>query len=351
MISKASIISEITVNVLDLIDLKNQSKHLQFANKLRRMAKHGIHIKQVEDLERSLTKELIPFFQNQIDSIVSNLNSLQKKSSTSEASVIIDLVFDSRKWDEELKNIVLPILANSMIKVIEDQMSRLGVSLAKSTTASDWLENHQDDWDELAELMEAEGFQIATEFPVWMKLSISRILTQTFEQDYWESINDTTGADAEKFLKEGLLKGWSIRRIAREMASDFEGGTSKYNRMRATRIARTESANALNGARRAGIDNLINDLGPQIPMKPTWLSVLADTTRDAHAALDGVPADEDGLWSLGGVRIPWPAHYSLPDENRINCLCTVSLEFGMQEDEALQLIQEHEQRVREMNAL
>jgi hypothetical protein len=54
-------------------------------------------------------------------------------------------------------------------------------------------------------------------------------------------------------------------------------------------------------------------------MKRAWLSVLGNTTRDTHAALDGVPEDSEGLWNLGGVDIPWPSHVSLPPDERINC--------------------------------
>ncbi len=104
------------------------------------------------------------------------------------------------------------------------------------------------------------------------------------------------------------------------------------------------SGNALNGARKVSMDELSEELGPEVPMRAEWLSVLGTTTRDDHADLDGVPEDEEGMWTLGGIRIPWPAHYSLPPGQRCNCQCTQVTAFGLGEEESLQLIQEHQER-------
>jgi len=90
---------------------------------------------------------------------------------------------------------------------------------------------------------------------------------------------------------------------------------------------------------------LAEEMGPQVPMKPSWLSVLGNTTRDTHAILDGTPADGEGLFNVGGYRVPWPAHYSLPPGERCNCQCTLTTEFGMDEEEARGLIAEHEERL------
>jgi hypothetical protein len=221
------------------------------------------------------------------------------------------------------------------------------------TTATQWLEEHPEDVEELDALMgSVEGFPVTvwTELPPRMKAGIAASLTETFAQDYWDDISRTTAGDAERVLRQGLNDGWSIRRMATEMADSFQGSTKKYARMRATRIARTESGNSLNAVRRDAMDDLQEDLGPKIPMKATWLSVLADTTRDAHANLDGVPADADGLFTLGGVRIPYPGHLSLPAKNRVNCMCSLLTSFGMDDAEASQLIADHYSRVAEFES-
>jgi len=217
------------------------------------------------------------------------------------------------------------------------------------TTASQWLDDNPENLDLLEEVVGEAGMSVRliTELPTWMKKRIVARLAETFEQDYWDDISTTTYGDAEMFLAKGLQEGWSIRRMATEMANSFMGDTQQYALRRSTLIARTESGNALNGARRDAVDGLAEILGPDIPMKVTWLSVLGPTTRATHAMLDGVPADEDGLWELGGERVPWPGHWSLPIGERANCQCSISTEFGMMDPEAQQLIQDYNDRLSE----
>jgi len=199
------------------------------------------------------------------------------------------------------------------------------------TTASEWLAEHPEDVGALTEMLAGlDGFpiQVWTEMPEDMKRIIAEQLVESFAQPYWDDISAVTAGHAEEYLVKGLQEGWSIRRIASTMAESFQGGTSKYAMMRATRIARTESGHALNAARKAPIDQLMAELGPQVPMQPVWLSVLGNTTRDSHANLDGVPADENGEWELGGVKIPWPGHISLPASERCNCFPAGTLVEG-----------------------
>jgi len=108
--------------------------------------------------------------------------------------------------------------------------------------------------------------------------------------------------------------------------------------------------NALNGARKASINRLVEDVGDDVPMRSTWLSVLANTTRDTHANLDGTPCDKDGMWRLGGVKIPWPSHVSLPAKERCNCMCSLTIDFGMNESAAHEAIQEYYDRVDDYEA-
>lgn len=218
-----------------------------------------------------------------------------------------------------------------------------------SSTASKWIEESDYAAERLDEMLAASGvpLDVLTEYPLWMKKEIAARLKETFEQPYWDDIAATFQGDAEKFLKRGLRDGWSIRKIAEQMAMDLGGG--KYAKTRAVNIARTESGNALNGARKAGMDKMMAELGPQMRgvMRPTWLSVLGSTTRDSHANLDGVPADKDGMWTLSGYRIPWPGHISLPPSERCGCQCSIVMSFGLQDREAEQMIDQYNQRVEE----
>jgi len=196
------------------------------------------------------------------------------------------------------------------------------------TTATEWLNDHPDDANELALLLAETGtdIELLTELPFAVQKEIAAQLTASFQQPYWLDIQNTTQLDAERALQKGLSEGWSIRKIAKEMCDPTY--TSKYAKRRSLNIARTEAGNALNGARKSSMNALQEELGGQVPMAQMWLSVLGETTRDTHAALDGVPADENGLWNLAGHMVSWPGHTSLPAELRCNCFPEGTLVSG-----------------------
>lgn len=219
------------------------------------------------------------------------------------------------------------------------------------STATEWLELHPGSWAELQTLLEIEGISISAfmEYPNWMKDEIAKQLADTFSQPYWDDIQRTFFGDAEKYLASGLARGESISEMAVKIASSFKGGITTYALDRAKKIARTESGNALNGARKLSINHLMEetDLGGVI--KTLWRSILGTTTRDTHANLDGVPADKNGMWNLSGYIIPWPSHTDLPVQERINCQCTIVTEYGMQDQEAYRVIDDYNTRVEERN--
>ena len=221
-----------------------------------------------------------------------------------------------------------------------------------ASTASEWLANAPGDIEGLEAILLANGVSVdfLTEYPDWMKQEVADNLVETFKQPYWDDIHKSFLGDAEKFLDVGLRDGKSIVQMANDIAASFAGqGTEDYAKIRATAIARTESGNALNGARKAGMDHLTTDPQLEGTMRPTWLSVLGTTTRDSHANLDGVPADKNGMWNLSGYMIPWPAHISLPAGERVNCQCTIVMELGLQDHEATQLLGEYNERVEAEN--
>lgn len=220
------------------------------------------------------------------------------------------------------------------------------------STASEWLNNIPGDVEGLKQVLIANGISVdfLTEYPDWMLKEVANNLVDTFKQPYWDDVHKTFLGDAEKYLNAGLKDGKSIRQMAEGIASSFAGqGSAEYAKVRATAIARTESGNALNGARKVGMNRLTDDPQLEGTMRPVWLSVLGTTTRDSHANLDGVPADKNGMWNLSGYEIPWPGHTSLPAGDRINCQCSIVLELGMQDDEATDLIGEYNVRVEEEN--
>lgn len=217
----------------------------------------------------------------------------------------------------------------------------------KTSTATEWLDRLDEDDVDLEDIVYRTPYgpvamSIATEYPVWMKFLLRENIEETFYQPYWETINETTGGDIEAVLERGMLDGYSINDMAKEIEEKF--GSEEYPLSRGRNIARTEVGNALNATRSEVIDTMIEDLGMQAVIKKVWHSVLGNTTRDTHANIDGVPADKDGCWALGGIRCRWPGDPMLSAKERCNCQCTIVTEFGMQDDEAQELIAEHQLR-------
>jgi hypothetical protein len=352
MMNKKTTILELTKAITSMLELKQT----MVRRELRRSVTRIVNRRQEEEAEKELAKAVEPVFVRQVEGIARRLKELSgEKTSTDIAHTLVSYVFRPDEWKRELTNVALPIMAIKMTEAFIAQFLTLGVDIrqvksiritnnqAKASTATNWVNNHPGDFTELEDLLNDSDLPIHlyTELPEWTKAEIAERLTETFEQPYWDDIHKTTMGDAEKVLRQGLDEGWSISRIANTMGGSFMGHTGKYAKMRATRIARTEVGGALNSIRKASINKLAEDLGPQISVRSNWLSVLGPTTRDSHASLDGVPADAEGLWLLGGVRVPYPRHVSLPPGERINCLCSIFGDFGLEEAQAQQLIQDY----------
>ncbi len=307
-----------------------------------------------ERTEEALTETLNRMFNRQIRSATGKLLDLETKSISQTATNLSEIIFDPTEWDEELVNRTLPILARAMADAMVGILVELGIDLtklkgslwSKASTASEWLAANDRELPEGLEFELEDGqqfsLQFETEYPLWMKEEIAERLHETYEQDFWKEINTTSHSDIEKFLDVGIKDGWSINRMAREMAGSLGGGA--YGKMRGKRIARTESGHVLNAARTASIDQLKAELGPEVSefIKRMWNSVLGNTTRDDHAVSDGTFEDEDGNFSVGGETARWPRDIQLSAGQRCNCQCYISAELGVgaPEGEIQQIIQE-----------
>ena len=221
----------------------------------------------------------------------------------------------------------------------------------KASTATEWLDSLDDeDAPDLEDVVFKTPYgnvtmKLATDYPDWMKDKIQERLDETFSQPYWKEINDTTGGTINDFLSRSLKDGLSIEDMAKKMLEEYG---DEYPKSRGRNIARTEAGNALNGARSDAIDGLIQDLGLEESVKKIWLSILGNTTRDSHAHLHLVPADENGCWYLSGICARWPGDTRLGPGERCNCQCTVSTAIGMLDDEAQERIADYQLRMQKM---
>lgn len=305
---------------------------------------------------KAITKSLAPVFQQQIRAAADELNERGTdvrragKSPSQQALSLTSQIFNPLDWRSDIINHVLPPMAQGMIDAMLQQFRLMGVELGKSikaSTASEWLESREDvALNDVEFTIPGAGdaptqsvwMQIHTDFPEWMLKEIEFNLADTFAEDYWDDISESTSGDITRFLDQGLKEGWSINRMAAEMVPYFEEHVD-YAKVRAKNIARTESGHALNAARSLAIDDFTSSFDEGVIK--VWLSVLGSTTRALHANLDGMPADEKGGWILDGVWCRWPSDTSLPAKDRCNCQCTVNTQFGVADDEADSMRQDY----------
>jgi len=325
---------------------------------LRRAVTKAVHTKQYQKVEDELVGAIAGLIKSQYRDAAERLKQVGgEKKGTDQSNNLANQIFNPREWDDALVDTALPVLMKHAGYAAAAQMLLVGVDVTrgkkiagcqqKSTTATEWLAENTTGAGGLDQetFILPDGTEIdmafVTEWPPWMKQELVNQVTDTFEQPFWLGINDTTLEGLDTYLKEGLKNGWSIDKIAKEMVG---AGLDEYYRNRGRNIARTETGNALNGARSAAMDRLVEEV-PGLVTRKEWLSVLGSTTRASHADLDGVPADKDGMWNLGGIRIPWPAHYSLPPKNRCNCQCTIVYAWGLRDEEAEGLIEDYNRRL------
>lgn len=299
----------------------------------------------------SMEDALVPFFR---DCVASASTAIAEATVTKAAqSGFIGTVFEPAAWNRALVDAALPHLVGLAGRAAVAQFLHMGVDPRKdkfveklglkSETGSEWLEDNSDPigLPSTVFITAAGVVRMAwlAQWPVWVRRVVANVIKETFDQPYWKSINSTTQVDIGRVIERGLAAGRSMAQIAEDIKSSTGLGF-EYYRNRARGIARTEAGNAMNGARRASLDYVRENI-PQLDIHPVWISVLGSTTRDTHAALHDVPADRDGLWSLSGHRVPWPGHYSLPARERVNCQCTIVNEYGMDEEEAKELLQDY----------
>lgn len=163
-----------------------------------------------------------------------------------------------------------------------------------------------------------DDIDIPTDLPDWLLEAIEEELDEVFDQDYWLAINETTRDGIQRVLRDGIEDGASIRDLRDAILDKFG---DEYTKARATNVARTESSSALNHGHLLSMKKIAEDSG--LVAGKEWLSVLGTTTRPTHAAADGQQTEGvDAMFEVGGYLCPYPAHWSLPAEERCQCQCS-----------------------------
>jgi uncharacterized protein with gpF-like domain len=106
--------------------------------------------------------------------------------------------------------------------------------------------------------------------------------------------------------------------MAREMKSFIQRSAAGYRTIAQTEAHRAQVLGQIENYAKA------EDLG--IALKRKWVATLDDRTRPSHAEMDGVEADEDGLFETSWGTVNGPGLEGPPEEV-INCRCRVESEI------------------------
>jgi hypothetical protein len=118
-------------------------------------------------------------------------------------------------------------------------------------------------------------------------------------------------------VTQGLIQGESYFKMAGRIKD-----TLGKDAVKAMRVARTEAhRNQVAGE----LDSLDHVESEGVILKRFWIATLDGDTRDTHASADGQVADEDGLFTVGGVKTRGPGQSGVAAED-INCRCDVGTE-------------------------
>lgn len=139
-------------------------------------------------------------------------------------------------------------------------------------------------------------------------------------QPFWRGIQQATQTSITDILQSGLENGDAGHTIAKNIR-EVLGENAK---VRAKAIARTETTAAYNSGHQAMFDTLAVD---GLITGKTWLAILDADVRADHSALNEKTVEVKKNFDVGGYPAPYPAHWSLPAEQRVNCRCTVVSAF------------------------
>lgn len=136
-------------------------------------------------------------------------------------------------------------------------------------------------------------------------------------------VSELTRRQIRETIQEGFDEGLGGREIARRMMRK----APEINRVRAVRIARTESVTAANRAQL-----LAHEASPYVYEK-AWLAVRDKRTRQAHREMD--PDRFIGLWDfffVDGDEMTAPGDTAGKASNVVNCRCVLRFRAKRGED-------------------
>lgn len=213
----------------------------------------------------------------------------------------VDQVFRPEDWVEPVREVAAESLGKLMVSGVE-----LESEAVEKGVWSDWSKDGIDDI----------GLdQLLTELPPEVAAEVQAELGQAIGQPHWRSLPRGVRDDLASVLGQSIEAGESASQAVERLRETMP----EINKMRALRIARTETTGALN----AGQQVTRNRLARQgLVTKKEWVSTLDGSTRQTHTDANGQKVEATGLFTLGNQTARFPGDSSLSGEERANCRCT-----------------------------
>lgn len=133
-------------------------------------------------------------------------------------------------------------------------------------------------------------------------------------------ITETTKNDIKNIIIDSMAEGASILTMTESLDKLY---LDKIIPNRSRTIARTEVVSASNFGSLAGAQQTTPKL------RKVWIPTFDDSTRDSHRAMANHPAIKlNESFDVNGSRGKYPADFSLPAKESINCRCAVGYEYA-----------------------
>ncbi len=148
----------------------------------------------------------------------------------------------------------------------------------------------------------------------WRKLMSLFYHTQAAERV--QGVTDTTKAHIQQLLDDS--QDMPTSQQASYMVDKLND--PEFNRMRALRIARTETTTSANYGALLGGESSDYEVGK------LWIPIMDANTRPDHADMDGTPAIEiDEQFEVGSSLMAYPGDMSAPASEVVNCRCCLAI--------------------------
>lgn len=274
----------------------------------------AVWLKQHGALESNMVDDLATAIDDDTALVLADLERTYREGPTSPAS-LADECFDAARFKRSIQNVALRnmLRAATMGANIEAELMglserSLGLRLStKRATADVW------------EILDAANLNEAA------AAGIRAQLAETMSQPYWDALTKSQRDRLSAAIARGIEDGRDVDSVTRAVQRALGPGTSKVT---AERIARTELTGAINAGHFAQRTELMR-LGTVAGSE--WVCMF-NNSREDHEEADGQVVGYEQMFKVGDEEAPYPGHWSLSAEQRINCQCT-SIPAGVMADE------------------